>query len=165
MRKEQVSAVSPPAEIQNPSDGDNEQNEAALMSAQTQSRKSLKNLDLATTFLQQERFTEAETLLLRVLPANENNFGAESIETADTVNLLAYCYWKEKQFSKAEHLFKRTLAIYKKEFQPDDRHILSSTIFLAALYDDAGRAEEAEPLLTGALATARRTVGVDDSFR
>jgi len=91
--------------------------------------------------------------------ATETARGAESLETALALNVLAIFLQRQGRYREAEDLDKRALAIREKIQGPEHPDVATILNNLALLYKDQDRYEEAEPLLKRALAIRKRVLG------
>jgi tetratricopeptide (TPR) repeat protein/transcriptional regulator with XRE-family HTH domain len=104
--------------------------------------------------LDHARYTQAETLCRRALSIRESMQGAEHLDTARTVHLLAIVCAAQSKYDAAEPLFQRALALYEQvaESEPYDAEVAKVLSGLAILYDDQGKYELSRPLHLRALA-------------
>lgn len=117
--------------------------------------------NLAQLLVDTSRFTEAESLLRRVLDVMERDVGPNHPNMAVVLNNLAEFFRRTGRFAEAEPLYRRTLSII--EQYPDVDHVLlSGTIQnLALLLTESNRLVEAEALYLRALEITERRVEPD----
>ena len=102
--------------------------------------------NLAETYREQKKYSEAEPFYRRVLERDERFLGPEHPNVAASLNNLANNYRVLGKYAEAEPLYKRALEIWKKILGPE--HPLVSHIQggYADLLRKTGRVAEAEVL-------------------
>ncbi len=102
--------------------------------------------NLATLYLVQRKYSQAESLLKRTLAIREDRAKPNSNDIAQTLNSLGVLYSKQGQFSQAELLLNRALKLVETPGQVkfNSAVILNS---LGLLYQAQGKYDQAEPLL------------------
>lgn len=102
--------------------------------------------NLATVYLLQDQYGQAEPLLKRALAIKTKALGPDHPDVAWSLNALAVIYYFQGQYAQAEEPFKRSLAIWENAFGPDHPTVARSLNLLAELYRAMNRDEEAEKL-------------------
>jgi CHAT domain-containing protein/tetratricopeptide (TPR) repeat protein len=118
-------------------------------------------LQQATKLIEQDRLSEAEALLEKVLAILEKAQGPDDPEVASLANSLAVLYDRQGRYADAEPLYKRVLSIKEKTLAPDDTDIAQALNNLAELYRNQGRYFDAEPLYKRSLAIFEKALGPD----
>ena len=116
-------------------------------------------VDLASIYLKQDRWAEAEPFCLRALIMHQ---GLEELaHQALTLSLhnLGSCYCGQGKYAQAEPLLRRALDIHQEALGME--HPLTATSFyaLGKLYLKQGKSEQAEPLLRQAFQVRKITLG------
>ena len=75
--------------------------------------------NLASMYIPQGRFGEAEPLVKRSIAILEKALGPEHPDVASSLNTLASVYKSQGRYGEAEPLFKRSLAIWEKVLGPE----------------------------------------------
>jgi tetratricopeptide (TPR) repeat protein len=117
--------------------------------------------NLASVYLEQKRFVEAEPLLHRALTIREKVLGSNHPQTAWAVNNLAGSYTAQGRYAEAEPLYERAVVISAAVLGPDHPHTAKSLNNLAMVYHAQGRHAEAERLLLKGLRIQERVLGPD----
>jgi tetratricopeptide (TPR) repeat protein len=68
---------------------------------------------LASIYTEQEKYDDAEQLLLNKIPEMEKHLGLEHVEIAECYNNLAEIYRREGRYQEAEPLFRRVIQLMK----------------------------------------------------
>ncbi len=104
--------------------------------------------------LDHARYTQAETLCRRALSIRESMQGAEHLDTARTVYLLAMLCAAQSKYDPAESLFQRALSIHEHRVEPEQGNAETAAILsaLATLYDDQGKYDLSQSLHLRAMA-------------
>jgi len=105
------------------------------------------------------QFSQAIPLAERAFAGREKMLGAEHLETASALNLLAVLHYGSGDFARAELLFRRTLALFEKLRGEQDQQVATVINNLASLYMAKGDYTQAEPLFRRALATKEKEFG------
>ncbi len=105
------------------------------------------------------RYGEAEPLLQRALAINEQQQGAEHLDTGSSAATLAWLYERQGKYTEAEPLYQRALAIREQRLGPLHPDTASSLNNLALLYQSQSKYAEAEPLYQRALAIREQRLG------
>ena len=80
------------------------------------------------------------------LKVDEKKLGAEHLDTAKDLIVLANLYRDTAQYTKAEPLYQRALKIREKSLGPNHTTVATTLDELAALYWEKGQSAKAEPL-------------------
>jgi CHAT domain-containing protein len=117
---------------------------------------------LASIYVDERRYSEAEQLYRDALQVSRETFGSRHLGTLLSLGTLASIYQVERRYSEAEPLFLEALRVSRETLGP--RHPITSTNLhnLALLYKDQRRYSEAEPLLVEALQSSREVLGPRD---
>jgi TonB family protein len=70
----------------------------------------------------------------RLLPMQEQQFGATNVKLAPTLDRLAVLYYRERSPDKAEHMYQRALTLRENAFGPDHVEVANSLFSLAHFY-------------------------------
>lgn len=119
---------------------------------------------LATAYLLQKKYAEAEALYRRALSLQEAVYGPEHLVVADRLMRLSDLYSQPERGSEAEPLLLRALEIKEKNLGADNPSVAFTLINLAYRYGLSGRDAEAEPLNRRGLAILEKTYGTDASI-
>lgn len=104
-------------------------------------------------------YTQAEHCYLRGLKAIECRFGRQHLDTATSLNDLAYIYKTQGRYSEAEPLYLRALNIRIDLLGRESTSVAQSLNNLATIYRKQGRYAEAEPLLLEVIEIRRKVLG------
>lgn len=116
--------------------------------------------NLATVYVELEKFDEAERRLLRALPAQEAMFSDNNPEALLlALNSLASLYRLQGLYSKAEPRYLRALRICEEVLGENHLATLTALSNLAGLYRAQGRHRDAEPLYVRGLRTSEAMLG------
>jgi tetratricopeptide (TPR) repeat protein len=80
------------------------------------------------------KYTQAESLYLRVLSLYEDQVGADHLRMATSLNNLAIFYQRQREYGEAESLYRRALAIREQQSGPDHLDTVFVLNNLASLY-------------------------------
>ncbi|KAJ3294213.1 Kinesin light chain 3 [Borealophlyctis nickersoniae] len=116
---------------------------------------------LATLFLNQGRYEDAEPLFVRCQEIRRRVLGEDHPDMLSSINNLAVLYDNQGKYDKAEPLYVDFLERTRRVFGEDDPHTLLSINNLAAFYGEQGKSEKAEPLFVDCLERRRRVLGED----
>lgn len=126
----------------------------------------LTDVNFSTPFLRLGRFYEgqgyyvqAEHWYLTGLKAIENRFGKQHLDTATSLNDLAYIYKTQGRYSEAEPLYLRALNIRIDLLGRESTSVAQSLNNLAAIYRKQGCYSEAEPLLLEVVSIRKKVLG------
>jgi CHAT domain-containing protein/Tfp pilus assembly protein PilF len=109
------------------------------------------------------KYGEALSLAERVREIRERILGADHLEVADSLNVLAALHLHRGEDAKAEPLFQRSLAIKEKALGPDHPDVASSLDDLAVLSHYKGEYAKAELLFQQSLAIMEKALGPEHS--
>jgi tetratricopeptide (TPR) repeat protein len=114
---------------------------------------------LASLYVAQGRYLEAEPLSRRALAIREQQLGSEHPDTSASLNNLAGLYRLMGRYIEAEALLVRSQSIREQQLGSDHPDTATSLNNLASLYVAQGRYLEAEPLSRHALAIREQQLG------
>ncbi len=103
---------------------------------------------LASTYRNQGRWREAETLDVQVMEARKTKLGTDHPATLASMRNLASTFWKRGRWNDAETLDIQVLEMTKAKLGADHPDTLISMASLASTYKDRGRWGEAETLFS-----------------
>ena len=109
----------------------------------------------------QGRYTEAEPLVERSLEIDEQQLGADHLDTAIKLNNLAVLYKSMGRYSEAEPLYERSLHICEQHLGADHPDTAIRLNNLAVLYESMERYSKAEPLYVRSLQIREQQLGAD----
>jgi len=115
--------------------------------------------DLACTYLDQDRFKEAEALLTQVVEKRTKVLGDEHPDTLKSMHELAYTYGELGQHKEAETLWMQVVEKRTRVLGDEDPDTLRSMHDLASTYKDQGRFKEAESLWLQVVKEMTRVLG------
>ncbi|KIJ90039.1 hypothetical protein K443DRAFT_15573 [Laccaria amethystina LaAM-08-1] len=115
--------------------------------------------NLASTFVRQGKFDEAEKLLIQVLNLCTMQLGLEHPDTLTNMNNLAFTFSKQGNLEEAEKLNKQVLNLRTKLVGPEHPDTLISMTNLAFTFSEQGKYEEAEKLNTQVLNLRTKLLG------
>lgn len=101
-------------------------------------------------YLGQGDFAHADETFRSAL-AEAEQFGADSLHLATTLNNFGQLKYRQREFEQASDLFRRSLAIRERMLGADHALVLQSINNLSALHVANGDLDQAEPLLDRAL--------------
>lgn len=117
--------------------------------------------NLALLYVNQGRYTEAESLCRRALLIREQQLGPEHPSIATSLNNLAELYRaQEGKDAEAEPLHRRAIAI-EEQLRANHPNTTTSLVNLANFYHDRRQYSEALPLHQRALAIREQVLGPD----
>ncbi len=102
--------------------------------------------NLAETYRDQAKYSEAEPFYRRVLERDERVLGPEHPNVAASLNNLANNYRVLGKYAEAEPLYQRALAIWVKILGPEHPLVVHIQVGYAELLRKTGRVAEAEKL-------------------
>ena len=79
-------------------------------------------------------YNAAKKSFERLLPMQEQQFGATNVQLASTLDRLAVLYYRERNVGKAEDMYQRALALRENAFGNDHVEFANSLFALAHLY-------------------------------
>ena len=118
---------------------------------------------LANLYVEQGRYTEAETLCQKTLNLRKQLLGDEHPAIATSLNNLALVYKFQGRYSEVEPLYQQALNLRQRLLGEAHPHVASSLNNLAELYRSQGRYGEAESLYQQTLAIDRKVYGDEHS--
>ncbi|KZP22329.1 hypothetical protein FIBSPDRAFT_931136 [Athelia psychrophila] len=119
------------------------------------------NHSIANYFTSRGRYSEAETLLDRVLAHHRRLLGPKDMRTVNVMHSLAEVYQDLGKYEDAESLYLPVLAAKEKQFGANHLSTLVTVGNLAVLYERQGKLDEAESLYERALAGEEKQLGAD----
>ena len=117
--------------------------------------------NLATLYINQGKYAEAEPLFGRALAVWEKALGPEHPQVATGLNNLGALYMSQGKYAEAEPLLRRALAIMEKALGPEHLNVALVLISLATLYVNQSKYAEAEPLFQRALPILEKALGLE----
>jgi tetratricopeptide (TPR) repeat protein len=90
--------------------------------------------ELADTYIQQSRYSEAEELLQTVLEGSKNHLSDEYPSTLQAMKVLSICYFRMADYAKSEKLRKVIVVVNTKNLGPEHRSTVDAMGVLAASY-------------------------------
>ena len=118
---------------------------------------------LASAYLYEGKYVEAEQLLQRVLAIGEA-LGNNHPMLADSLNSLANLYNVQGKYVQAEPLYQRAIAIDMKVLGSEHPNLATRFNSLAELYWNQGKYEQAEQLSQQALAIRQKALGAEHPY-
>jgi len=120
-------------------------------------------LDELKALLKEARYAEAEAGGRALLAEVEAKQGAESIETAEVLDVLVDALWRggKTRDPETRRFAERALAIRERALGPDDPGIVTSLNGLAVVISRSGDIAGARPLFERALAIREKALGPD----
>ena len=115
--------------------------------------------DLASTFLNQGRFKEAEELFAQIVETLKGVIGQEHPDTLTSMASLASTYRTKGRWNEAEELFVQVMETFKRVLGQEHPSALTSMAHLASTYRDQGRWKETEGLEVQVMETSLRVLG------
>jgi len=101
---------------------------------------------LATVYLVQEKFDEAEGLYRRAMAIREQVLGEDHLEVAHTLINLSLVYSLQRKFAQAEEILRRALKIQEKALGENDPTIAPTLGLIASACLGQGKRQEADAL-------------------
>ncbi|KAI6777609.1 uncharacterized protein J7T54_002877, partial [Emericellopsis cladophorae] len=117
--------------------------------------------NLASTYSNQGRWEEAETLFVQVMETSKTKLGADHPLTLTSMANLAATYRNQGRWEEAETLGVQVMETRKTKLGADHPSTLTSMANLASTYRDQGRWEEAETLEVQVMETSKTKLGAD----
>jgi CHAT domain-containing protein/Tfp pilus assembly protein PilF len=109
------------------------------------------------------KYDEALALAERVWEIRERILGADHLDVAQSLNLLALLYEVKSEYAKAEQLYGRALAIWERTLGPEHPNVAIVLGNLAELYVHRGEFAKAESFFERTLAIAEKAMEQEDS--
>jgi serine/threonine protein kinase/tetratricopeptide (TPR) repeat protein len=121
-------------------------------------------------YLEIGNYERAEEMHRAALTLNRELFGAESEETAASLNDLGNAYWKQRKLADAQTAYEGALAIRRRLFGNDHADVAATLNSLGAVYRRQRKLAESEALTREGLAIRQKLFGsehldVADSLR
>ena len=104
-------------------------------------------------------FPKAELNLKKALQIKETAFGANHLNTADTIQFLANTFLRDVKFNKSEQLYARVLEIREKALGSEHPDVAASLEDLSVVYRYLNKDTEAEALCQRALEINLKALG------
>jgi len=114
---------------------------------------------LASLYVEQGRFDDAETLYLQSVDRSRRVFGDVHPETATRINNLAALYYRTDRLDEAAAHYENALAIQRELLDPLHPNLLTVMNNLGALHNRLGNHEQALAVLDEALDGRRQVLG------
>ncbi|KAK4195455.1 Tetratricopeptide repeat-domain-containing protein, partial [Triangularia verruculosa] len=115
--------------------------------------------DLASTYRDQGRWEEAETLQIQVMEIRKKVLGDEHLDTLSSMANLASTYRDQSRWKEAETLQVQVMEMCKKVLGDEHLDTLSSMANLASTYRDQSRWKEAEILQVQVMEMCKKVLG------
>ncbi len=115
--------------------------------------------NLASVYLMQKKYKEAESLFKEALKLRTNIFGKKSPEVAVSLNNLGGIYQEQKQYREATNFFKRALNIHKESLGVKHSETATTLNNLGGSYRELGEFKKAKSLLKQALKIRKEILG------
>jgi tetratricopeptide (TPR) repeat protein len=109
--------------------------------------------NLAEAYDKQGRYSEAESLYLRVIQIRKTQLGADHLDTAASLDNLAFLYYSQERYAEAEPLLQQILQIRETQLGAAHPDTADTRLGMASLYYEQGRYSEAELLYQSLLST------------
>ena len=122
--------------------------------------------DFATFLIKRERFTEAQGLLEESLAINQQVLGAESLDTASTLDMLGILEGSQRAFAESERYLRAATKIYDAhvaEAGHEKERALTRNHFAQTL-NELDKLDEAQDMADKALATLRALYGENSDY-
>jgi tetratricopeptide (TPR) repeat protein len=116
--------------------------------------------NLADCYEKEGQYTEAESLLKKVVDGEQRLLGPQNPRLAIGVTNLGLCYFHQGRYEEAESCFKRALNLNENAFGSQNPLVANSLENLGSVFEDTNRLAEAEPLMRKALTIREQTQGV-----
>ena len=100
---------------------------------------------LATVFMEQKAFEQAEAPLRRAVSIQERAEGPKGVNVAPRLDRLAMLYYTQKRYAEAEPLYRRSLAIWESAMGANNPELATTLDNLAVVLASQEKFEEAEP--------------------
>jgi tetratricopeptide (TPR) repeat protein len=101
---------------------------------------------LATVYVAQQKYDEAEGLYRRALAIREKVLGKDHLDVAHTLTNLSLVYSLQRKFGEAEGVLRRALAIQEKAPGENDVTVAMTLGLLASACLGQGKTQEADAL-------------------
>jgi tetratricopeptide (TPR) repeat protein len=110
---------------------------------------------LVNQYIEQERYSEAEPLLIQLLRHFETTQGTQHNDTASCMNYLAGVYDRQARYAESEALYRKTFPIFHRNLGVEHPYTATSQHNIGIACYRQGKYTEAEPFLVGALESYR----------
>jgi tetratricopeptide (TPR) repeat protein len=120
--------------------------------------------NLTHVFSNQGKYSSAEGLARRVLPAKENILGPDHLDTLRTLTSLTINLEKQGKYVEAEGMLRQGLERKRRSLGPEHTSTIFSLGLLGVVLLAQARYVEAERTLLEALESGRRVYGSESSF-
>ncbi len=114
---------------------------------------------LGLVYVEQERYDEAEPLLLETIEIQKRVLGEEHGDTPTAMGNLARAYMEQERYADAERWYRNIFEIHGRERGEEHPRTLWAAGRLALVYMEQGRYDTAEPLLQKTLEIQKRVLG------
>jgi tetratricopeptide (TPR) repeat protein len=114
---------------------------------------------LATIYVAQQKYDEAEGLYRRAMAIREKVLGEGHPDVAHTLTNLSLVYTLQRRFAEAEGVLRRALAIQEKARGENDMTVATTLGLLASACLAQGRREEADTLQQRAMSIIGNALG------
>jgi tetratricopeptide (TPR) repeat protein len=101
---------------------------------------------LATVYVAQQKYDEAEGLYRRAMAIREKVLGDDHLDVAHTLTNLSLVYSLQRKFGEAEVVLRRALEIQEKALGESDMTVAMTLNLLASACLGQGKREEADAL-------------------
>jgi len=118
--------------------------------------------NLASLYLLQGKYSQAEPIFLRALEIQEKILSPNHPEIAAILNNLGELYNAQGKYDRAEELFQQALEIREKTLGPDRQEVSTSLKNLAQLYYTKGKYSTAEKLYQRSLSIQVKALGAEN---
>jgi tetratricopeptide (TPR) repeat protein len=115
--------------------------------------------NLAGLYESQDKYEQAEPLLVQALEMRERLLKEEHPDVANSLSRLAALYYSQGKYEQAEPLLMQALEMRKRLLREEHQNVANGLNNLAALYHSQGKYEQAEPLYMQALELRKRFSG------
>jgi len=101
---------------------------------------------LATVYLAQQKYDEAEGLYRRAMAIRAKVLGEDHLEVAHTLTNLSFMYSLQRKFAEAEGVLRRALEIQEKALGENDMTVATTIGLIASACLGQGKGQEADAL-------------------
>lgn len=120
--------------------------------------------DLAWLYHQQDRDTEADSLLRQALAIDQKNFGSDALPAARRTQELGMLYQAEGKYKEAGPLLARALSLYEANPKADARELAITQAQVGLNYQAVGKLDRGEVFLKKALVGLDSGMGKDPCY-
>ena len=114
---------------------------------------------LATVYVAQAKYDEAEGLYHRAMAIREKVLGSDHLDVAHTLTNLSLVYSLQRKFGEAEGVLRRALKIQERALGGNDVTIATTLGLLASACLGQGRSQEADALHQRAMSIIGSALG------